>query len=138
MKREKFLREAEEDNEELVRFAERAQDPRLTTAALDAARQRLYEMAADTEDQATVVAIFKELREERDKDRALRVQEENAKLGWRKLELQKAESAVRLLPKLRELLSDASAPAQERVERALACLTIREEGGTALAAVNDK
>lgn len=137
LRTEKFLHESEESDEVLERFAERARDGRAREGALEAARQKLYEMAMEAGDLKTVAGIFRELREEHEKDRALKVTEENAKLGWRKLEWQKAESPVRLLPKLRELLTDSSASAEEKVARALGCLTMREEGG-AVPLLNDK
>ena len=139
LRTENFLREAEESAEVLERFAERAKDGRAREGALEAARQKLYEMAMEAGDLKTVAGVFRELREEHEKDRALKVTEENAKLGWRKLEWEKAESAVRLLPKLRELLADPSASAEEKVARAMGCLAIREEGRAALVAGgNDK
>jgi hypothetical protein len=50
------------------------------------------------------------------------VAEENAKLGWRKLELQQARSALRLLPAIRAILMDGETAAEERVARARAFL----------------
>lgn len=137
LRTEKFLHESEEGNEALERFAERAKDGRMREGALEAARQKLYEMAMDAEDLETVSGIFRELREEHEKDRALKVTEENAKLGWRKLEWQKAESAVRLLPKLRELLEDSTVGAEEKVKRALGCLRGRE-AAAAIPLLNDR
>ena len=46
------------------------------------------------------------------------VAEKNAKLGWRKLELQEARSALRLLPAIRAILMDGEMAAEERVARA--------------------
>jgi hypothetical protein len=40
---------------------------------------------------------------------------ENAKLGWRKLELQQARSALRLLPAIRAVLMDGEMAAEERL-----------------------
>lgn len=138
LRTENFLHEAEESDEVLGKFAERAKDGRAREGALEAARQKLYEMAMDSEDLTMVSKIFRELREEHEKDRALKVTEENAKLGWRKLEWQKAESAVRLLPKLRELLSDTTLTADEKVAKAMGCLTVRLEEGGAVPLLNDK
>lgn len=134
LRTEKFLHEAEESNEVLEGFAERAKSGRAREGALEAARQKLYEMAMDAGDLPTVATIFRELREEHEKDRALKVTEENAKLGWRKLEWQKAESAVRLLPRLRELLMAPEVSAEEKVARALGVLMERDAGGELLVA----
>jgi hypothetical protein len=62
-------------------------------------------------------------------DRKAKAAEENAKIGWRKLEMAAAQSALSLLPQIREALMDASVSAEEKVRRALECLM---KGGGAL------
>ena len=41
--------------------------------------------------------------------------EENAKIGWRKLELQQARSALRLLPQILEVVTGSDGTADERL-----------------------
>jgi hypothetical protein len=72
---------------------------------------------------------FESLKAEKAQERALeleerkvKVAEENAKLGWRKLECENARSGLKLLPKVRELLSDGTRSFEERVGMALDCL----------------
>ena len=55
-------------------------------------------------------------------ERKVKVVEENAKLGWRKLECENARSGLKLLPKVRELLSDGTRSLEERVWMAPDCL----------------
>jgi hypothetical protein len=43
--------------------------------------------------------------------------EENAKIGWRRLELKQAESALKLLPKVAEILSEEGGNAEEQMRR---------------------
>jgi len=104
---------------------------------IEATRQRLFEQALETDDKETLMEMFKAMNEEKTRtrmvaveERKARVAEENAKLGWRKLELQAAQSALKLLPAIREALMDGSASAEEKVTKALGCLM--KEGGELL------
>ena len=82
-----------------------------------------------TEDQCdALVAVSYSMR----LDELVKVVEENAKLGWRKLECENARSGVKLLPKVRELLMDATRKPEERLAMALECLGV--EGGKLLTA----
>jgi hypothetical protein len=49
------------------------------------------------------------------RERAMKVAEENAKLGWRKLELQEARSALRLLPRILEVVTGGDGTAEGRL-----------------------
>jgi hypothetical protein len=49
------------------------------------------------------------------RERAMKVAEENAKLGWRKLELQQARSALRLLPSILQVVTGEEGTAEERL-----------------------
>ena len=133
LKEDALLEEAEEGFDVMEKFAERAKDSKSMDATLEATRQRLFEEALETNDRAGLLVMFKALNEEKAQSRMLAVEErkakvaeENAKLGWRKLELSAAQSALKLLPQIREALMDASVSAEERVNRALGCLM---EGG---------
>ena len=61
----------------------------------------------------------------------MKVAEENAKLGWRKLESENARSGVKLLPKALELLTDSNRSFEERVNGAIQLLQV--EGARLLA-----
>ena len=97
-------------------------------------RQLLYADALETDCRPALQDAFRIMVEEKRQERLLeleerkvKVAEENAKIGRRKLELQAAQSALKLLPRVREALMDGTASAEDRVSRALKCLT--EEGG---------
>ena len=51
------------------------------------------------------------------RERAMKVAEENAKLGWRKLELQQARSALRLLPAIRTFIAFPAGVARMNMTR---------------------
>ena len=130
LKEEALLEEAEEGADVVEKFAERAKDSKTMDGTIEATRQRLFEQALETDDKETLMEMFKAMNEEKTQarmaaveERKARVAEENAKLGWRKLELQAAQSGLQLLPAIREALMDGSASADERVKRALECLT---------------
>jgi hypothetical protein len=55
----------------------------------------------------------------------LKVAEKNAKLGWRKLELQQARSALRLLPPILQVVTGSDGSAEERLEKVRELLTAR-------------
>ena len=58
------------------------------------------------------------------RERAMKVAEENAKLGWRKLELQQARSALRLLPAILEVVTGGDGTAEERLAKVREMLTV--------------
>jgi hypothetical protein len=60
------------------------------------------------------------------------VAEENAKIGWRRLELQQAKSALALLPKVTAILMEVNGSAEERLARMREALL--EGGGRLLIA----
>lgn len=138
LEQEKYLEDAEESAGTVAALAKRGQSPELREAALATMRERLFHISYETNDRETLMETFAALNAEKAKEEAraleerkVKILEENAKLGWRKLEIENAKSGLQLLPKLRELLMDASRPAEERVAGALACLGI--EGGGLLA-----
>ena len=58
------------------------------------------------------------------RERAMKVAEENAKLGWRKLELQEARSALRLLPAILQVVTGGDGTAEERLAKVRDILTV--------------
>ena len=58
------------------------------------------------------------------RERAMKVAEENAKLGWRKLELQQARSALRLLPAILQVVTGGEGTAEERLAKVRELLTV--------------
>lgn len=126
VKMERLLEETEDAGEAMDGLVELGKNGRMRDGAIEATRQKVHAHMLDTTDTKTLLRIFRTLREEKMKDRMLALEErkaaaaeENAKAHLKLLEWQKAESAVRLLPGLRELLSDAATPLEARVTRAL-------------------
>lgn len=128
-KEDKMLRDAEASDESIEAFAKRGANPKVREAALAAMRDRMFELMIDSNNAAHLMQTFDSLKAEKAQDRSLeleerkvKVAEENAKLGWRKLECENARSGLKLLPKVRELLSDATRSFEDRVRMALDCL----------------
>jgi hypothetical protein len=133
LKEEALLEDVEDASETMQKLAAKAKNENVREGTLEAARQRLYANALETNDLETLQQFFRMMAEEKKQEQLLAIEdrkakaaEENAKIGWRKLELSAAQSALKLLPQIREALMDASVSAEERVNRALGCLM---EGG---------
>lgn len=131
LKTERVVQDAKNRNSDLEDLAEAGRSSTSRDAALELARQKLVDVAANAggADSEKLVEVVKALSEEKAREhelvmreRAMKVAEENAKLGWRKLELQQARSALRLLPAIRAILMDGEMAAEERVARARECL----------------
>jgi hypothetical protein len=136
LKEEALLEEAEEASDTMEKLAAKAKESKMREGTVEAARQRLYANALETNDLESLQQFFKMMAEEKKQeqlmaieDRKAKAAEENAKIGWRKLEMAAAQSALSLLPQIREALMDGSVNAEERVRRALECLM---KGGGAL------
>ena len=128
-KEDKLLRDAEASDRSIEAFAKRGANPKVREAALAAMRDRMFELMVDSNNAAHLMETFESLKAEKEQERALeleerkvKVAEENAKLGWRKLECENARSGLKLLPKVRELLTDGTRSFEERVGMALDCL----------------
>jgi hypothetical protein len=128
-KEDKMLREAQDSDESIEAFAKRGKNPKVRETTLAAMRDRMFELVVDSNNAAHLMETFESLKAEKEKERLLeleerkvKVAEENARLGWRKLECENARSGVKLLPKVRKLLSDGSRTFEERVRTALDCL----------------
>jgi hypothetical protein len=131
LRREVMIEEAKAAEEGMSQLAELGRKGASREAALELARQKLLDVASNAkgEESAKLLEVMKSLGEEKAREhdlamreRAMKVAEENAKLGWRKLELQEARSALRLLPAIRAILVDEEMAAEERVARARECL----------------
>ena len=127
LRREVAIDEARAAEEGMAQLAELGKKATSREAALELARQKLVDVAANAKgaESEKLVGLVKSLGEEKAREhelamreRAMKVAEENAKLGWRKLELQEARSALRLLPAIRAILMDGEMAAEDRVARA--------------------
>ena len=130
LRRERLVEEAQAAEGSLGELAELGKDSKSREAALEAARQKLCDVAVESKDRGELMELMRTFGEEKAREhelamreRAVKVAEENAKLGWRKLELQQARSALRLLPAIRAILMEGEVPAEVRVARARDMLT---------------
>jgi hypothetical protein len=126
---EQLLEVAEESEETITILAKKGENPELREATLAAMRLRMFENAFEANNRELLVEMFGELNEEKARERAealeerkVKVAEENAKLGWRKLECENARAGLKLLPKIRAILTDTTKGLEGRVAEALACL----------------
>ena len=129
LRQEELLKDAGEAKDTVDALAKHGEDGRVRDATLATMRQRMFENAFDTNNRELLMEMFRELNEEkaRERDAALeerkvKALEEATKIRWRKLESENARSGLKLLPKVREILADESARADERIARALECL----------------
>jgi hypothetical protein len=126
---EQLLEIAEDSEETLTILAKKGENPEVREATLAAMRLRMFENAFEANNRELLVEMFHELNEEKARERAetleerkVKVSEENAKLGWRKLECENARAGLKLLPKIRAILTDTTKGLEGRVAEALACL----------------
>ena len=77
------------------------------------------------------MSVFRMMKEEKKEDRAMAIEErrmaleeENAKQEWRRQELEDARSALRLLPKITEILMSVEGTAEERLAKARDILAV--------------
>ena len=139
---DKRLREAQSSDEAIEAFAKRGEaQGKVREAAMAAMRDRMFEQMIESNDGDRLMDTFGALSAEKEKERLyelearkVKVAEENAKLGWRKLECENARSGVKLLPKVREMLMDSNRSFEERVKGALDVLGV--EGAKLLAERN--
>ena len=136
-KEEKMLRDAEASQESVEAFAKRGKDTKVREAALAVMRDRMFELMVDSNNAERLMEAYNALAHEEERDRALtleerkvQVAEQNALTGQRRLEIEYAQSGLKMLPKLRELLMDKTISGEERAARALECLTVEVERPT--------
>ena len=124
LRREVIIEEAKAAEEGMSQLAELGKKATSREAALELARQKLLDVTANvkSDESAKLAEVMKTLGEEKAREhelamreRAMKVAEENAKLGWRKLELQQARSAMWLLPAVLELVMGEEGTAEERL-----------------------
>ncbi len=92
----------------------------------------MFDRALTSKDNDLMMELYRSLCAEKAEERKLKVMEENAKLGFRKLESKNARASLKLLPVIQGILMDAAINTDERVKQALAVL--RKEGGRLLSA----
>ena len=129
LREETLIKDGKESEENVAALAKSGEDSKVREATLTTARQRMFETMLETNNREALLEMFTALNAEKEKDREwaleerkVRVAEENAKLGWKKLEHDRAISAAKLLPKVWLILTDVKVDAQERVVRAQECL----------------
>jgi hypothetical protein len=124
LRREVMIEEAKAAEEGMSQLAELGKKATSREATLEVARQKLLDVAstATSGENAKLMEVMKMLGEEKAREhelamreRAMKVAEENAKLGWRKLELQQARSALRLLPAILQVVTGGEGTAEERL-----------------------
>ena len=124
--REEQLREEVEDSEEAMEsFAKAGKSGRARDGVLEAMRRRMYAQGLEAKEPTMAMAVFNVVRQEQKEDRAMALEErrmaleeENAKQEWKRQELEDARSALRLLPKITEILMGVEGTAEERLARA--------------------
>jgi hypothetical protein len=126
LRREVMIEEAKAAEEGMSQLAELGKKGASREATLELARQKLVDVAANAkgEESAKLFEVMKTFGEEKAREhelamreRAMKVAEENAKLGWRKLELQQARSALRLLPAILQVVTGSDGTAEERLAK---------------------
>lgn len=125
LKREVVVEDAKAAEEGMSELAELGKKAASREAALELARQKLMDMASNADgESAKLMELMKALGEEKAREhelamreRAMKVAEENAKLGWRKLELEEARSALRLLPTILQVVTGSEGTAEERLAK---------------------
>jgi hypothetical protein len=139
---ERAIRETDDTQEDLTAFAEQATDGKARDGVIEASRRALFEEALAEGNKELLMELYKAANDERARERELEVEkrkaavaEENAKIGWRRLELERGKSALRLLPKMQEALTEGNGTAEERLARVREILMVG--GGKLLAAGED-
>jgi hypothetical protein len=123
---ERVLEESEEHTDVVEKLAKQAENPAVREATLETMRQRMFEAACESNNRELLMETFQALNAEKKEERAalveerkLKILEENAKIGWRKLECENARAGLKALPRIREILMDTSKPVEERLAGAL-------------------
>ena len=120
VKRERMLKDTRDSGDELKEWADGASDGKRRDGLIEAARQQLFEAGLEKGDSAVLLELYRAANEEREVEverRKVAATEERVKIGWKKLELQKAEAALRLLPQLRALLEESGGSAEETLAK---------------------
>lgn len=125
LREENLREEVEEADDAMEGFAKAGQSGRTRDGVIEAMRRRMYAQALEAKDPAMAMAVFKMMKEEQKEDRAMALQErrqaleeENARQEWKRQELEDARSALKLLPRITEMLMGSEGTAEERLARA--------------------
>ncbi len=130
--KEEYLREdAEDSSEAMEALAKTGADGKSRDGVIEAMRQRMYAAALEAPTSAEAMVVFEKLKAEQKEDRELKLaerrmalEEEKTRQVWRARELEAARSALRLLPRVRELLCEGEGTAEERLARAREVLLV--------------
>lgn len=140
---ERAVRETDDSSEDWATFAKRAKDGKARDGLIEAARQKLFEEALANGDNTLLLELYKSANEERAREREVlvsqrkaRAAEERLRIGWMNvaggreflnaamvsaqpvIDSGGAEDA-KLLPRLREALTDSSKKVEDRLAAAL-------------------
>jgi hypothetical protein len=125
LREENLREEVEEADEAMEGFAKAGRSGRARDGVLEAMRRRMYAQALEAKDPTMAMAVFNMMKQELKEDRTLALEErrmaleeENAKQEWKRQELEDARSALKLLPRIAEILMGSEGTAEERLSRA--------------------
>jgi hypothetical protein len=125
LREENLREEVEEADEAMESLAKVGKSGRTRDGVLEAMRRKIYGEALEAKDSMQAMMVFNMMKQEQEKDRSLALEErrmaleeENAKQEWKRKELEDARSALRLLPRIAEILMESEGTAEERLARA--------------------
>src|SRR5688572_28451299 len=129
---DRALREGQASDEAVEEFAKRGEmQGKVREAVMAAMRDRMFKQVIESNNGDRLEKTFEAMSAENEKERLyaleerkVKVAEENAKLGWRKLESENARWGVKLLPNALELLMDSNRSFEERVNGAIPLLQV--------------
>jgi hypothetical protein len=125
LREENLCEEVEEADEAMEGFAKAGRSGRTRDGVIEAMRRRMYAQALEANDPKLAMEVFNMMKQELKEDRTLALEErrmaleeENAKQEWKRQELEDARSALKLLPRITEILMASEGTAEERLARA--------------------
>ena len=125
LREENLREEVEESDEAMEGFAKAGRSGRARDGVIEAMRRRMYAQALEQKDPTMAMAVFNMMKQEQKEDRAMALQErrlaleeENARQEWKRQELEDARSALKLLPRITEILMSSEGSAEERLASA--------------------
>jgi hypothetical protein len=87
-------------------------------------RRKIYAEALEAKDSMNAMVVFNMMKQEQKEDRSLALEErrvaleeENAKQEWKRKELEDARSALRLLPKIVQVVTGGEGTSDERLAK---------------------
>jgi hypothetical protein len=125
LREENLREEVEEADDAMEGLAKAAKSGRTRDGVLEAMRRKIYAEALEAKDSMQAMMVFNMMKAEQEKDRSLALEErrtaleeENSKQEWKRKELEDARSALKLLPRIAEILMGAEGTDAERVAEA--------------------